>query len=106
MTLVSIEKTYRLKIDHTEKVYQALQQENPILKNGKSDLDWDEMWNYYDRLRNRSEWAKNEHLLLNDHLYLNLRKPCQNCFYKLPPNYFQQVQLSLQQSQDDGNPIE
>jgi hypothetical protein len=82
-----------MKIERTEQIYIAMQNQFPELKYGKPDISWEEMWEFYDLLdpKHKShiiiEWKD----LLPYHLWINLSKPGYNVFFKLPDSHWENL---------------
>jgi len=76
-----------IKLNYTEDVYLALRQQFSQLKNGKSDITWPEMWDFYNKLDNPDllEYNKKNDKLLYYHLLYGLQK---NEFFMLPKDYY------------------
>ena len=78
------------KMNYTESVYRRMQEQFSELRFGKPDLEYDEMWDFVQRLRPSLTPTEERTLLLPYHLNYNLRKVGSNVFYQLPKNFCQE----------------
>lgn len=84
---------FKHKLNFTETVYNQMQTQFISLRNGKPDLTWEEMWEYFDQLHDCDNLKKHEKtLLLYDHLFIFLKFEGNNRFLKLSDDFGKNIQ--------------